>query len=430
MLELVSVVIPARNENGTIGAIVTELRNHPSVAEIIVVDSASDDGTGELAREAGAHVIRLEEAGFGRAVKAGFASAKCSWVCKLDGDMRNVSKEWLSRLLEKVGPQVGLVKAWWESSEDPMPVTNLVVKPAISLLMPELSFIKMPISGIYLCNKDYLKGHSLGDDYTLDLDLLIRIHRVGAKIEQAYLGEVLDSLKPIQNYFGMAGDLLRCMQSHAQVRSSSPLMVVMAHPDDAEIWCGGTVAKVLNAGGIVELWIATSDPVRQAEAKGLEQIYSNAHVNFLGGFDFEPFGTPAMIGSLATAMERLKPQILITHHPDDDHPDHRACYNLVTGACLQAPRAVLPSSLYFTNSYFQSIGRSHFSANTFIDISNESELKYCLIAKHSSQDVEHWVKMAKAMDTLNGAKCGVSHAEAFERASIYCVPRASHFFPD
>lgn len=429
MLELVSVVIPARNESGTIATIVTELRNHPSVAEIIVVDSASDDGTGNLAREAGAHVIRLDKAGFGRAVKAGFAFAKCSWIFKLDGDMRNVSKEWLSRLLEKIGPQVGLVKAWWESSEDPMPVTNLVVKPALALLIPELSFVQMPISGIYLCNKYYLKGHSLGDDYTLDLDLLIRVHRVGAQIEQVYLGEVLDSLKPIQNYFGMAGDLLRCIQSHAQVRSSSPLMVVMAHPDDAEIWCGGTVAKVLNAGGIVELWIATGDSERQAEAKSLERIYSNAHIHFLGGAEFESFKNPKMISSLVTAMERLKPRILITHHPDDDHPDHRACYNLVTGVCLQAPRAVLPSSLYFTNSYFQSTGRSNFAANTFIDISNESELKYRLISEHASQDVGHWVKMSKAMDILNGAKCGVSHAEAFERTSIYCSPRASHLLP-
>ena len=243
MLDLVSVVIPARNESSTIAAIVTELSCHPSVAEIIVVDSASDDDTGQLARDAGARVIRLNEPGFGRAVKAGFALAKCRWVFKLDGDMRNVSRDWLSRHLEMVSPQVGLVKAWWESSEDPMPVTNLVAKPAIALLIPELSFIRMPISGIYLCNKDFLKGHTLSDDYTHDLDLLIRIHRVGAHIEQAYLGEVFDCLKPIRNYFGMAGDLLRCIQSHAQVRNSSPLMVVMAHPDDAEIWCGGNCGK-------------------------------------------------------------------------------------------------------------------------------------------------------------------------------------------
>lgn len=421
----VSVVIPARNEGSTIAAIVTELRRHPAVVEIIVVDSASSDSTGAVAEAAGAHVLRLDEPGFGRAVKAGFAIARCRWVFKLDGDMRNVSTDWLSRHLERVTSAVGLVKAWWDSSEDPMPVTNLVVKPAISLIIPELSFIRMPISGIYLCDKDLISGQILCDDYTHDLDLLVRIHRSGAKIEQVYLGEVLDCLKPIQNYIGMAGDMLRCIQAHGQVRSNSPLMVVMAHPDDAEIWCGGTVAKVLNAGGIVELWIATGDAERQDEAKRLQEIYSNARVNFLGETEFGQLGSAETVSRLATAIERLEPQILITHHPDDDHPDHRACYDLVTGACLKVPRAVLPSSFYLSNSYFQSAGRSRFAANTFIDISAEAELKYRLISLHESQETEHWIGMARAMDTLNGAKCGVSQAEAFEKSSLYCSPRAS-----
>lgn len=421
----VSVVIPARNESGTIAAIVSELLRHPAVAEIIVVDSASDDDTGALAAAAGARVLRLEEPGFGRAVKAGFAIAQCPWVFKLDGDMRNVSVDWLSRHLEKIRPSVGLIKAWWDNSEDPMPVTNLVVKPAISLMLPELSFIRMPISGIYLCNRELFHGQALSDDYTHDLDLLVRIHRSGAEIEQVYLGEVLDCLKPVHNYFGMAGDLLRCIRSHSHVRSNSPLMVVMAHADDAEIWCGGTLLKVLNAGGIAELWIATGDAERQAEAKQIEALYSNVRVHFLDEAEFELLGTAATISRLAAAMERLQPQILITHHPDDDHPDHRACYDLVSGACLKIPRALLPASFYLANSYFQSAGRSRFAPNTFIDISDESELKYRLISLHESQEPEHWIGMSRAMDALNGAKCGVQRAEAFEKTSLYGLPRAS-----
>lgn len=429
MLEWVSVVIPAQNEKETIAPIVHELRDHPAVKEVIVVDSASSDGTKEASQEAGARVIRLEEAGFGRAVKAGFAAARCDWVFKLDGDMRNVSKDWLTGHMQKVRPGVGLVKACWDSKEDPMPVTNLVVKPAVSMLLPKLSFIKMPISGIYLCNKALLCGQLLGNDFTFDLDLLIRIHRMGVEIEQVHLGEVLDKLKPLSNYFGMAGDLIRCVQSHAQLDTCSPVMVIMAHPDDPEIWCGGTIIKVLNAGGIVDIWIATGSQTRCVEAKRLQEIYANARIHFLNEAEFSPIVSPRTVIELGSSIETLQPQIIITHHPDDDHPDHRVCYNLVTGACMLVPRDKLPAALYLANSYFQSVGNGRFAANTFIDVSAESSMKYALIRNHQSQDVEHWAKMAQAMDALNGAKCGVLHAEAFERSSLYCCPRPSHFLP-
>ena len=134
----ISVIIPARNESATISAVVTAFQNHPSVAEILVVDSASDDETGHFAAKCGARVIRLDRPGFGRAIKAGAREATSSWLFKVDADMRNPSSDWLSAHIAALGEGVGLVKAYWSSSEDPMPVTNLVVKPSLHLLIPRL----------------------------------------------------------------------------------------------------------------------------------------------------------------------------------------------------------------------------------------------------------------------------------------------------
>jgi len=73
----VSVVIPARNEAGSIGHVLDE--THSALAqiehEIIVVDTESTDGTIEIAKSKGARVVEEPRRGYGRAYKTGFSEA-------------------------------------------------------------------------------------------------------------------------------------------------------------------------------------------------------------------------------------------------------------------------------------------------------------------------------------------------------------------
>ena len=66
-------VIPALDEARSIARVVENLREQRSVAlhRVIVVDNGSEDGTGEIARQAGAHVVREERRGYGYACRAG-----------------------------------------------------------------------------------------------------------------------------------------------------------------------------------------------------------------------------------------------------------------------------------------------------------------------------------------------------------------------
>jgi glycosyltransferase involved in cell wall biosynthesis len=84
---LVAAVIPTLNEAATIGAVVAALPRD-IVRDVIVADSASRDGTPDIARAAGAHVVSLTERGYGRACAAGAASADpaCDIIMFLDGD--------------------------------------------------------------------------------------------------------------------------------------------------------------------------------------------------------------------------------------------------------------------------------------------------------------------------------------------------------
>ena len=96
----ISIVIPAKNESQTLSALLQRLRSlHPD-AEILVVDDGSNDGTSELARQAGAAVIRNPYSlGNGAAVKAGVRAARGSLVVCMDADGQHAPED-VSRLLE------------------------------------------------------------------------------------------------------------------------------------------------------------------------------------------------------------------------------------------------------------------------------------------------------------------------------------------
>lgn len=82
----ISVIIPVRNEERSIGLVLDDLPRG-LINEIVVVDNGSTDGTGEIARRKGARVVREEKPGYGRACLAGVAAANAPDILVfLDGD--------------------------------------------------------------------------------------------------------------------------------------------------------------------------------------------------------------------------------------------------------------------------------------------------------------------------------------------------------
>ena len=95
-------VIPALNEAPSIARVVEGLRGQPLLAtgDVIVVDNGSTDGTGEIARRAGARVVREERRGYGYACFAGVLAARdAEVIVLLDGDAADDPDD-LPRVLE------------------------------------------------------------------------------------------------------------------------------------------------------------------------------------------------------------------------------------------------------------------------------------------------------------------------------------------
>jgi glucosyl-3-phosphoglycerate synthase len=191
----VSVCLPARDEEATIGAIVEEIRARLGgpdglVDEIVVVDDGSLDGTGAVARVAGARVVSEREilpeagpgSGKGNALWKSLHECTGDLVCWIDADLRNFEAHFVTRLLEPLltQPDICFVKAYYHRSYEGSPtgggrVTELVARPVLSLLFPKLADIVQPLGGEYAGRRDALEVLPFVEGWGVELGLLIDI---------------------------------------------------------------------------------------------------------------------------------------------------------------------------------------------------------------------------------------------------------------
>ncbi|MHB1506002.1 MAG: glycosyltransferase family 2 protein [Sulfobacillus sp.] len=101
--ERISAVVPAYNEERSIGDVVRTLRAHPAIDEVIVVSDGSEDATATEARAAGAFVVELpENRGKGAALRTGAAVSHGNVLLFLDADLIGLTHQHIDQLLEAV----------------------------------------------------------------------------------------------------------------------------------------------------------------------------------------------------------------------------------------------------------------------------------------------------------------------------------------
>jgi glycosyltransferase involved in cell wall biosynthesis len=202
-------IIPAFNEATSIGAVVEGIRT--TVAQVVVVDDGSNDGTAERARLAGAVVLRHEtNAGKGRAVRTGLehvlSSGGFTHVLLLDGDMQHLPNE-AARLLETAGETgADVVLGERRFFRTMMPASRYHANRLGSRVLSW--FVGVPLQdtqcGFRVFRVEALRGLRLNaSGYEIETEMLVKIRRRGGRlasvpITAVYAGQ-RSKLRPVRD---------------------------------------------------------------------------------------------------------------------------------------------------------------------------------------------------------------------------------------
>jgi glucosyl-3-phosphoglycerate synthase len=216
----VAVIIPAKNEAATIGAVLEAVRHHVDfVDELVVVDDHSNDDTSTVANHHGAKVLHLEgRGGKGEAMKAGLAATSAKLVVFLDADVLNTTTDSVARLVQPLLERrdIELVKGYYERPLHNMPtgggrVNELAARPILALLYPGLGEIRQPLAGETAARREALESITFESAYGVEIALLIDIARLHGvhSLAQVDLGVRRHRNRPLEELRPMAVDVLR-----------------------------------------------------------------------------------------------------------------------------------------------------------------------------------------------------------------------------
>lgn len=144
---MITVIIPVLNEGDTIENVVRFAFQCKQVTEVIVVDDKSLDETVTQAKKAGAKVITSTKLGKGASMKDGLLCATNEMIVFLDGDIDPYPERTIESLtIPLLEDEADFVKACFTRNAGR--VTELVAKPLLNILFPDLSRFSQPLSGM------------------------------------------------------------------------------------------------------------------------------------------------------------------------------------------------------------------------------------------------------------------------------------------
>jgi LmbE family N-acetylglucosaminyl deacetylase len=223
------------------------------------------------------------------------------------------------------------------------------------------------------------------------------------------------------------------------------VLAVYAHPDDADVACGGTLARWAKAGAAVHLIVCTDggkgtfDPDvtpadlaarRAAELEASSALIGLESVTNLGYPDGGLADSDELRGTLVEWVRRLRPDVVCGHDPTAlffgqeyfNHRDHRLAGTTLLDAV--SPAAALPH-------YFPEAGPPHQVAtvllsgtlepDVWVDVTETIDLKAAAVECHRTQFAEPggWAGEAvRRRAEQEGRRAGAGYAEGFRRLTL------------
>lgn len=238
----VSVCLPARNEAATVAPICEVIAGEcaPLVDELVVLDDGSTDDTAALAAAAGAKVVAVEDVlpdqppgrGKGNVLWSSLAVSHGDLVVWCDADLRSFTSAYVTRLVAPLldDPSVQLVKGFYDRPIDAEGHgggrnTELVARPLLARLFPELACLLQPLSGECAGRRPLLEALPFVQSYGVEIGLLVdAFRRVGADaIVQVDLGTKVHRHRPLHELAAQAGEIIDTVLGRAGVAGVAPV---------------------------------------------------------------------------------------------------------------------------------------------------------------------------------------------------------------
>ena len=255
----VSVVLPARDEERTVGRLVRDLhdrwvRHTPLVDELLVVDSDSTDATAAVARAAGADVVAAaavlpahgSRPGKGEALWKSLAATTGDLVVFLDADLLGEVTHFVPGLLAPLltDPQVDYVKGCYtrplEVDGTSVPagggrVTELTARPLLNALWPELAGFVQPLGGEYAGRRSALERVPFVSGYGVEVGLLVDLLQLSGLtgLAQVDLGVRRHTSQEQEALGRMAGQVVSTVLARAGGRSEAGGLLTQFRHDGA-----------------------------------------------------------------------------------------------------------------------------------------------------------------------------------------------------
>lgn len=230
--------------------------------------------------------------------------------------------------------------------------------------------------------------------------------------------------------------------------SEERILVVAAHPDDAEVLAGGMLSRARDEGTQLGVCVLCRGEKGQAstpvdDLAGVRRQEAAAAAQLVGGALYSadvPDGTLSDDEDtrrwLTATLREFRPSIVFGHWKEDYHPDHQAASRLVEAATWfaasrghdtgEAPLARAPAVWWM-----DTVGMAGFEPTFYLDVSDFVDSKEALIRCHTSQlvrgddeDFAPLVEVARRQWEARGMQAGVAAAEAYRQHIAFGRGRA------
>jgi HAD superfamily phosphoserine phosphatase-like hydrolase len=207
---MVSVIIPALNEENTIRQVIDLAGNSNLVDEILVIDDKSSDNTIKKARLPKVRIFTSSELGKGSSMRDGMLLARNEVLVFIDADIVTYPPDIIDLL---AGPiikdEADFVKSYFDRQAGR--VTELVAKPLLSILFPGLISFAQPLSGMIACKKSLMKKIGIENDYGVDIGILLDMYSMGIRIKEVNLGYLENRMQSIEQLSRMSREVTRAI---------------------------------------------------------------------------------------------------------------------------------------------------------------------------------------------------------------------------